>query len=91
MENCILVLFRRQASQYLGKYFRILEVTSDAVPQVMAVYWGCEAMTLIVCRDCTCVAAGSPVIHAFSACSTRERRLNAREMKFGLSTRHFWR
>ena len=25
------------------------------------------------------------------SCSTRERRLNAREMKFGLSTRHFRR
>ena len=45
--------------------FRNLEVTSDAVRPVMAVYWGCEAMTLIVCHDCTCVAAGSPVMHSF--------------------------
>ena len=45
--------------------FRNLEVTSDAVRPVMAVYWGREAMTLIVCHDCTCVAAGSPVMHSF--------------------------
>ena len=45
--------------------FRNLEVTSDAVRPVMAVYWGGEAMTLIVCHDCTCVASGSPVMHSF--------------------------
>ena len=45
--------------------FRNLEVTSDAVRPVMAVYWGGEAMTLNVCHDCTCVAAGSPIMHSF--------------------------
>ena len=33
--------------------------------RVMTVYWGCEAVPLIVCHDCTCVAAGSPIMHSF--------------------------
>ena len=42
-----------------------LEVTSDAVRPVMTVYWGCDAVTLVVCHDCTCVAAGSRIMHSF--------------------------
>ena len=58
-------LFNKLQTQVLFRSFRMLEVISVAVRPVMTVYWGWEAVTLVVCHKGTCVAAGSPIMHSF--------------------------